>query len=340
MRPISRATLAGRAILERRTIHVDDIVPLLDTEYPLVPKSAAIALGTRTHLAAPLMREGAPIGAIVIRRTVMQPFTDKQIELLQTFADQAVIAIENVRLFKELEARNAELTEALEQQTATAEILRLIRGSTTDAQPVFEGIARSSTRLTGGLFGSVFLVRRRPDPQRRPAQLPRGGDRVHPAQLSNAADPPSVRCEGDHRPCRVNVSDVSQDQETRQQLRWRDLAEAGRFPERPLAPCCGGESVGVITVPRDTVGLFSDQQVALLKTFADQAVIAIENVRLFRELQARNADLPSPSSGRRRRRRFCGSSAPRRRTSSRSSTRSPGAAAGPAASAVRVRRRW
>ena len=243
VRPISRATLAGRAILERRTIHVDDIVPLLDTEYPLVPKSAAIALGTRTHLAAPLMREGAPIGAIVIRRTVMQPFTDKQIELLQTFADQAVIAIENVRLFKELEARNAELTEALEQQTATAEILRVISGATTDAQPVFEAIARSATRLTGGLFGSVFRF---------------DGELIHIVAQHNYPEAAIefTRRSFPTRPTRqvfaaraileravVNVPDVSQDQETRQQLRRARSRRGGRVPERPLGPhAAGGQS--------------------------------------------------------------------------------------------------
>src|SRR5262249_49770475 len=101
----------------------------------------------RTSLATPLLREGIPIGAIVIRRMQVQPFTDKQIKLLETFADQAVIAIENVRLFKELEAKNRDLTEALEQQTATGEILSVISSSPTDVQPVFDTIVRNAARL-------------------------------------------------------------------------------------------------------------------------------------------------------------------------------------------------
>src|SRR5439155_14921585 len=131
----TRGSPPGRAMVDRRTIHIDDILPLLDAEYPAI-KNAALTVGARTHLAVPLLREGVAIGAILIRRTVVQPFTDKQVALLQTFADQAVIAIENVRLFKELEQRNREVTEALDQQTATGDILHAISCSPTDVQPV------------------------------------------------------------------------------------------------------------------------------------------------------------------------------------------------------------
>ena len=121
-----------------------------DQRVPARPEVAR-QFGHRTSLAVPLMREGVALGALLIRRIEVRPFSDKQVELLQTFADQAVIAIENVRLFKELEARNPDLTEALEQQTATSEILRVITSSPTDVQPVFDAIVRSARQAVRGL---------------------------------------------------------------------------------------------------------------------------------------------------------------------------------------------
>ena len=136
--PLTRGTAAGRAILERRIIHIHDVRD--DPEYTATPIQRA-TLGYRTVLAVPLLRDGEPIGALVMWRREVGPFSQKQIDLMTTFADQAVIAIENVRLFTELEARNRDLTEALEQQTATSEILRVISSSPTDVQPVFDTIA-------------------------------------------------------------------------------------------------------------------------------------------------------------------------------------------------------
>src|SRR5262249_26965274 len=132
-RPVARDTTTGRSILDQRLVHLED--SWLDPEYTH-PLRDTIAL--RSILTVPFFREGVPIGALSVWRGEARPFSDKQIALIQTFADQAVIAIENVRLVKELQASNRELTTALDRQTATSEILRVISGSRTDLQPVFD----------------------------------------------------------------------------------------------------------------------------------------------------------------------------------------------------------
>src|SRR3974390_1480496 len=146
-------TIVGRTLLERKTIHIADIQA--DPNYKL---TGLLALGGyRTMLGVPMLREGVPIGVIVLVQSTVRPFTQKQIELVQTFADQAVIAIENVRLFDEVQARTRELSESLEQQTATSEVLKVISSSPGELEPVFNAMLANATRICNATIGTLYL---------------------------------------------------------------------------------------------------------------------------------------------------------------------------------------
>ena len=148
----SRGSCVGRALLNRDIVHIDDI--LNDAEYSMeVSKLDSY----RTMLGVPLLREGTPVGVIALVRSVCRPFTEQQIELVKTFADQAVIAIENVRLFDDVQKRTQELSESLEQQTATSEVLKVISSSPGELQPVFQAMLENATRLCAAKFGNLYL---------------------------------------------------------------------------------------------------------------------------------------------------------------------------------------
>jgi len=272
----------GYAVIQRSTVQVAD----LQAEAARFPGGSAWArqLGFRTMVSVPLLTKGAAIGVIAVRRAEVRPFTDSQIALVETFADQAVIALENVRLFKELQERNRALTEALEQQTATSEILQIISRAPTQPMPVLFAIAERAARLCDAWNGTILLsdgaalrmeAHYGPLPEQVGMSLPIDRDSV------------SGRAFCDGRP--VHIEDLSQDVDF--QL-GREIALRFGVRTALAVPLIRQDApVGVILIRRAEVRRFSDKQIELLRTFADQAVIAIENARLFTKLQERNRDL-------------------------------------------------
>ena len=155
--PINRNWTAGRAVIDKEPVHVHDLQSAEKATISRSRRTERAIMGHRTILSVPMLREGESIGAIVLRRTEVHPFSDKQIALLQTFADQAVIAIGNVRLFEEVQAKTRDLTESLEQQTATSEVLEVISSTPGDLEPVFDKMLENATRVCGANFGTMNL---------------------------------------------------------------------------------------------------------------------------------------------------------------------------------------
>src|SRR5262245_2011918 len=266
----TRGSVPGRAVIDGRPVQVPDVMVVED-----LPEGRAFGerYGIRAAAAVPLVREGVAIGALMIRRAEAGAFSDKQMQSLASFADQAVIAIENVRLFKELEARNRDLT-------ATSEILQVISRSPTEVQPVFAAIVERAVHVCGGIMGNIYTF---------------DGELIHHAAGYNPrpGSDDFTKTTFPRRPGRemsvgravldravVHIADVDRDPEYSTALARARGARC--VIAVPLLR--GGRPMGAIVVGRPEPGPFSDDQVELLKTFADQAVIAIENVRLFKEL--------------------------------------------------------
>jgi two-component system, NtrC family, sensor kinase len=276
--PNDRASISGRAMADRRPVHVNDVLSSQGAEFAVAREMSRID-GCRTLLGAPLLREGESVGAIVLRRADPHPFSAKQITLLQIFADQAVIAIENTRLFSETQ-------EALERQTATADILKVIASSPSDVQPVFEAIATRANGLVGGFSATVFrFIDGMAHLMAFTPTTPEADDilkSTFPSPVDNFA-PFQMARNGE-------VAQVADTETITGEILY--IARARGFRSMLFAPLMNkGVSIGLIAVTRTQTGAFSDHHVQLLRTFADQAVIAIENVRLFDEVQAKTRDL-------------------------------------------------
>ena len=275
--------VAGRVVLTKSLVRLEDT--LSDPHYD---KRLVKAMGWRRLLGVPLLSEGDPLGVIVVGWAEPGPIPKAQEDLLKTFADQAVIAIENVRLFDEVEKRTQELSEALEYQTATSEVLNVISRSPTDVQPVFDMIAESAARLCEAQFCFVyrfdgqllhFVAHRSLTPE-----VLEINQRAYPAPPSRR----SVAARAILERRVVQIPDVNADPD----YALGAMAAAGGYRCGVAVPILrDGLPIGAIAVTRAQTGLLPDRQIELLKTFADQAVIAIENVRLFDEVQTRTEEL-------------------------------------------------
>ena len=272
--PVDASSSSGQALREKRSIAIADAQN--QDEYTTV-RAAAHEHGSRSLLIVPLVQAGEAIGLIRARRDEVRPFTDAEIRLLETFADQAVIAIENVRLFHEIQARNADLHEALEYQTATAEVLGIISRSPTDVQPVLDAIVESAARVCG--IDDLVLRLYEGTATRARAHV---GVLLAPIPEVAAEDPGVWRMWRMEEPGALHIPDI-----LLQRQEFPRLGTATGARTWPIAPLRHqGEVVGTLVARRMEVRPFSMAQIKLLETFADQAVIALENARLFDELKA------------------------------------------------------
>jgi two-component system, NtrC family, sensor kinase len=283
MLKVGKGSLIGRTALNRATVHILDVQN--DPDYEL---HTALKIGDyHTMLGVPLLREGNLVGVFGLARQAVRPFTEKQIELVQTFADQAVIAIENARLFEEVQKRTEELTESLQQQTATADVLKVISRSAFDLQTVLGALIETATRMcdadqaaiTREIDGAFFRAANYGYSsalsdfiRNTPVQMDRGsiaGRALVEARI-------------------VQIADVKADPD----YTFSPALESGDFRTALAVPMLReGVPIGVLSLTRKDVRHFTDKQIEVATTFADQAAIAIENVRLFKSVETRTREL-------------------------------------------------
>src|SRR5262249_46091895 len=276
-----RGSVVSRVLLEGKSVHIPDV--LADQEYTL-GETARLA-GYRTSLGVPLLREGSPIGLLVLQPATVRPFTDKEVELAETFADQAVIAIENVRLFDEVQVRTRDLSESLEQQTATSEVLQVISESAGELQPVFNAMLENAVRICDAKFGNLFV---------------REGNTFR-ISATHGAPPAYLEFLNKERVFRLdpkfglgqlvktkqlyNLADISTAATYGNKLREATIHLAGARSLIALPMLKDDEVIGAIVIYRQEVRPFTEKQIELVQNFAAQAVIAIENTRLLNELR-------------------------------------------------------
>ncbi|HVI64265.1 MAG TPA: GAF domain-containing protein, partial [Bradyrhizobium sp.] len=280
-----RGSCVGRALLEARIVQIPDIRK--DPEYTLDARRAGVPKGYRTILGVPLLREGTPIGVIALGRHTVRPFTEKQIELVTTFADQAVIAIESARLLNELRQRTTDLTEALEYHTATSDVLKVVSQSSAELGPVLDTLVATAARICLAESGFIFRLQdglcrmiasfgipaEYKDFQARNPIAPGRGTLVGRTVLERRA---------------VHIEDAAADPEYTR----IEAVQLGNQRTMLGVPLVRDDAlIGVITLARSRVEAFSEKEIALVEIFAHQAVIAIENARLLSELRQRTTDL-------------------------------------------------
>jgi signal transduction histidine kinase len=281
-----RATITGRTLLEGKVIHVPDVHA--DPHYTF-SEAQRLSGDPCTFLGVPLLREGNPVGALVLVRRTVRPFAEKQIELVTTFADQAVIAIENVRLFDEVQAKTSDLSESLQFQTATSDVLKVISSSPDSLQPVLDVIVETSRHLCGTETSTIFLLK---------------NEKFHIAAASGAM--PEYLAFLQANPIALDQPGSSTARAARDK-RTVHIPDIGADPEFGQGPMSVGQrrallsvplmregaAIGVITMRQSHLTPFNERQIEVVQTFADQAVIAISNVRLFEQVQARTEELAS-----------------------------------------------
>lgn len=283
---ISRGFAAGRAIVDRAPVHIHDVLSEEGDEFPGAKEWSAVQ-GVRSLLSVPLMRDGESIGAILLRRTRVDPFSDKQIDLLETFADQAVIAISNVRLFEQVQERTRDLTESLQFQTATSDVLKVISRSPDTLQPVLDTIAETSHELCGCDGVSIYLLR---------------DDRFHYAAVSGPMPKHVEHLRNNPAPINQPGSVFTRVAKQKRTLHYPNVADDAELMNGTTG--LGGpralllvpllqedEFIGTIVLRQSADKAFTPRQIQAVETFADQAVIAISNVNLFEQVQARTREL-------------------------------------------------
>ena len=281
--PLDRDYPTGRSVIERRTVHIEDLLSLPETEFPRISRDA------RTSLITPLMREGVPIGAILIRRVEMQPFTDKQIELLKTFADQAVIAIENVRLFQELQTRTRELARSVDELRALGEVGRAV-SSTLDVETVLNTIVSRASQLAGADGCTIYEY-----------DSDAEEFRLRAAHNADAGFVAAIRAV----PLRKGEGVMGRAVQMREPIQIPDIAVPGAYESRLRDVLIGAgyrallsvplvredEIIGSLSLTRKLPGEFPTEVVELLRTFATQSALALQNAHLFQEIEEKSRQL-------------------------------------------------